>query len=246
MEEFIVKTQYFEGPFDLLLYLVKKQEVEIEEINISKIIYDYINHLKNKKYINLDREADFITIAATLIFIKSKSVLPAYKDEEEDNSQTYENYEILDKLKDYEHIKKIMEILENNYQAEKTSFKITVNYDDEKEFEIFPVSIYLLSETFFTLLKNREEKESFRLKERTFNLKDFLPNFLKLIKKNNFLDFTDYFYNCSDYEHAFISFFALLELVKRKKIIAIQETAFGKILLFPKTRKKPIEIYERN
>jgi segregation and condensation protein A len=245
--EFIIKTGYFEGPFDLLLYLVKKQEVEIKDINISIIIYDYLNYLKNKEFINLDREADFITIAATLIFLKSRAVLPATKEDEEIESPYNKDFEILDKLKDFEHIKKIMEILENNYREERISLKAKIDYDDEKEFEVYPVSIYLLSETFFKLLKRREEKEAFRLKERGVNLKDFLPSFLSVIRKNSFLDFTDYFYNCKDYEQAFISFFALLELVKRRKIIAIQETAFGKILLFPKRRKKTeTEIYERN
>ncbi len=247
MNEFIIKTGYFEGPFDLLLYLVKKQEVEIKDINISIIIYDYLNYLKNKEFINLDREADFITIAATLIFLKSRAVLPATKEEEDSEFSHNENYEILDKLKDFEHIKKIMEILENNYREERAALKVKIDYNDEKEFEIYPVSVYLLAETFFKLLKRREEKESFRLKERGLNLRDFLPSFLSIIRKNNFLDFTDYFYNCEDYDQAFLSFFALLELVKRKKIIAIQETAFGKILLFPKRRKKKeTEIYEIN
>jgi len=236
MDSFIITTEYFEGPFDLLLFLVKRQELEIEEISLTKIIKDYLLFLKSRESINLDREADFIAVAATLILLKSKAILPYTKSEEEE-SQQEEEFNILDQLKQFEKVKNIMRILEKNYREESKAMKVNFPYEGEKEFEIYPVSTFLLAETFFKLIKVRERDESFRLKERKFNLKEVMDNIVKLVRKEKFLNFNRYFESFDNIDDAFFSFFALLELIKRRKVIAVQETFFGDILVFPARAK---------
>jgi len=239
-EGYLIKTSYFEGPFDLLLFLVKKQEVEIENVNITQIITDYLKYLMKRTLINLDREIDFISVAASLIFLKSKSVLPYQKEEDEESEKVREEYTILDQLKEYEHIKHLMEILEENYLEENKKVDVNVPYSKKKEYELYPVSTFLLAEYFFKLMK-RMEKEEYSLEERKFDLKSLINSLLQKIKKLKFLDFTDYFENMTNFQKAFFSFFALLELVRRGEIIAMQEKPFGKILVFPKSIKEKIE-----
>ena len=237
MDDFIITTEYFEGPFDLLLFLVKRQELEIEEISLTKIIKDYLLFLKSRESINLDREADFIAVAATLILLKSKAILPYSKSEEEETQQE-EEYNILDQLKQFEKVKHIMEILEKNYREEAKAMKVSFPYEGEREFEIYPVSTFLLAETFFKLIKVRERDENFRLKERKFNLKEVMDNITKIVRKEKFLNFNRYFESFDSIDDAFFSFFALLELIKRRKVIAVQETFFGEILVFPARGKR--------
>ncbi len=237
MDDFIITTEYFEGPFDLLLFLVKRQELEIEEISLTKIIKDYLLFLKSRESINLDREADFIAVAATLILLKSKAILPYSKSEEEENQQE-EEYNILDQLKEFEKVKHLMEILEKNYREESKSMKVSFPYEGEREFEIYPVSTFLLAETFFKLIKVRERDENFKLKERKYNLREVMDNISKIVRKEKFLNFNRYFESFDSIEDAFFSFFALLELIKRRKVIAVQETFFGDILVFPARGKR--------
>ncbi len=237
MDDFIITTEYFEGPFDLLLFLVKRQELEIEEISLTKIIKDYLLFLKSRESINLDREADFIAVAATLILLKSKAILPYSKSEEEENQQE-EEYNILDQLKEFEKVKHLMEILEKNYREESKSMKVSFPYEGEREFEIYPVSTFLLAETFFKLIKVRERDENFKLKERKYNLREVMDNITKIVRKEKFLNFNRYFESFDSIEDAFFSFFALLELIKRRKVIAVQETFFGDILVFPARGKR--------
>ncbi len=236
-DNFIITTEYFEGPFDLLLFLVKRQELEIEEINLTEIIKDYLIFLKTRESINLDREADFIAVAATLILLKSRAILPYTKSEEEETHHE-EELNILDQLKQFEKVKQIMEILEKNYLEERKGMSVGFPYEGEREFEIFPVSTFLLAETFFKLIKVRERDEKFKLKERKFNLKEVMDKILKIVRKDKFLNFNQYFESFESIEDAFFSFFALLELIKRRKIIAVQETYFGDILVFPARMKK--------
>ena len=237
MDDFIITTEYFEGPFDLLLFLVKRQELEIEEISLTKIIKDYLLFLKSRESINLDREADFIAVAATLILLKSKAILPYSKSEEEENQQE-EEYNILDQLKEFEKVKHLMEILEKNYREESKSMKVSFPYEGEREFEIYPVSTFLLAETFFKLIKVRERDENFKLKERKYNLREVMDNISKIVRKEKFLNFNRYFESFDSIEDAFFSFFALLELIKRRKVIAVQETFFRDILVFPARGKR--------
>ncbi len=236
-DEFVISTEYFEGPFDLLLFLVKRQELEIEEISLTKIIGDYLSFLKSRESINLDREADFIAVAATLILLKSKAILPYTKTEEEEE-QRQDEFNILDQLKQFERVKEIMKILENNYREETKGLKVNFPYTGEREYEIYPVSTFLLAETFFKLIKVRERDENFKLKERKYNLKEVMDSILKIVRKERFLNFNKYFESFDSIDDAFFSFFALLELIKRRKVIAVQETFFGDILVFPARMKE--------
>jgi len=102
-ESYQVKLEAFQGPLDLLLFLIRKKKIDIHDIPISAITKDYLNYLDQKEKINLEREAEFLLIAALLIYIKSQMLLPRETVPEDDMEDPRRI--LVDRLLGYEKIK---------------------------------------------------------------------------------------------------------------------------------------------
>jgi len=183
-QSYQVNLEFFQGPLDLLLFLIKKQKIDIHDIPIATITKEYLEYLHQKDRINLDREAEFLLMAALLIYIKSQMLLPEEKPElEEDPRQR-----LVDRLLDFQKIKAL-------------SF----------------------------LLGEKEEEELKKWK------RIYIPSTHPDDK--GYLDFFEYFYNHTSLQESFVSFFALLELIKARIVLAVQETLFQSIKVW--LQKKP-------
>ena len=110
-----VQTDFFEGPLDLLLHLIRKNKLNINEIRLSEITTEYLSYLENKKGINPSRESDFLTTAATLIYIKSRSLLPKPENLAEESPEK----QLLNTLIEYEKIQKISKMLQEMEYTER-------------------------------------------------------------------------------------------------------------------------------
>lgn len=227
-EGYQVKLEIFEGPLDLLLYLIRKKKIDIHDIPIAVITRDYLEYLEKKEQINLDREAEFLFIAALLIYIKSQMLLPR----EQEVSQEDDPRQILvDRLLEFQKIKVACTILrekeENQLLRWKRTFMPPVAKPDE--LDLLDVSLFDLAETFFLIMK-RKEKESFRvIKGKDISVEEKLKEIVDYLEKNGSMDFLEYFSNQETLEEALVSFFCLLELVKNHTVIAIQEQLFQTI-----------------
>lgn len=227
-EGYQVKLEIFEGPLDLLLYLIRKKKIDIHDIPIAVITRDYLEYLEKKEQINLDREAEFLFIAALLIYIKSQMLLPR----EQEVSQEDDPRQILvDRLLEFQKIKVACTILrekeENQLLRWKRTFMPPVAKPDE--LDLLDVSLFDLAETFFLIMK-RKEKESFRvIKGKDVSVEEKLKEIVDYLEKNGSMDFLEYFSNQETLEEALVSFFCLLELVKNHTVIAIQEQLFQTI-----------------
>jgi len=225
-----VRLDFFEGPLDLLLFLIRKKKINIHDIPIALITREYLTYLEQEQHINLEREAEFLLMAAILIYIKSQMLLPREKDYEleEDPRQP-----LVSQLLDYERIKKISQLLRTREEAQSKlwsrknpPFSLS---PPEEQIDLEEISIFDLAEKFFTLLKMKEGQSVTLPEGKKFSLEEKIREILISLKKAQFLDFEEYFYSQSSLEEALISFFALLELIKRKVVIALQDNLFQPI-----------------
>ncbi|MBC7364455.1 MAG: segregation/condensation protein A [Candidatus Aminicenantes bacterium] len=237
-DSYQVKLEIFEGPLDLLLYLIRKKKIDIHDIPIAVITRDYLEYLERKDQINLDREAEFLFIAALLIYIKSQMLLPR----EQEVSQEEDPRRILvDRLLEYQKVKIACSMLrekeEDQLMRWKRTFLPPVARPDE--LDLLEVSLFDLAETFFLIMK-RKERENFRvIKGKDVSVEEKIKEIVDYLEKNGQMDFLEYFSSQETLEEALVSFFCLLELIKNHVVIALQEQLFQTIRVWLRKDRSP-------
>ncbi len=225
-----VKLEVFEGPLDLLLFLIRKKKIEIENIPIAIITREYLEYLNHKEQINLDREADFLFMAALLIYIKSQFLLPREQPltEEEDPRRP-----LVDRLLDYQKIKAATVILrereDEQLQLWKRSVPPPLPPQSEEIVDLIEVSLFDLAETFFAVLRKREYEHHRLLRGKDISLEEVMKQIIAALKEKTYLDFLEYLEAQETLEEALVAFFCLLELIKSHVVIAVQEQLFRTI-----------------
>jgi len=226
-----VQTDFFEGPLDLLLHLIRKNKMKIVEIRLSQITAEYLAYLENKKGINPSRESDFLTTAATLIYIKSRSLLPKPEDPAEESPEK----KLIHTLIEYEKIQKISKMLQDMEYTELLLWRrleIDENFTN-REYALKEVSAFQLAEIFFDIIKKKENEQFFYISSKNYSIAEKLEEISALLKKNVFIDFSAYMSKLDSIEEILVSFFTLLEMIKRHLLIAVQEQLFGTISIYP-------------
>jgi len=223
-----VRLEVFEGPLDLLLFLIRKKKIDINDIPIATITREYLEYLNHKERINLDREAEFLLIASLLIYIKSQMLLPREKalEDEKDPRQV-----LVDQLLEYQKIKAASLLLRKKEEDELQKWKRTAlpSPYPKEDTDFMEVSLFDLAESFFSLMRRKEKRKIRTIKGKEFSLEEKMKEIIAVLKQNSFLDFLDYFSQQESFEEAFISFFSLLELIKSRIVIAIQKGPFQPI-----------------
>ena len=155
-EVYNVHTETFEGPLDLLLHLIRKNKMDILDIKISEITSEYLYYLEDKNRINPAREGDFLMTASTLIYIKSRSLLP--RPEILEDEETPEQ-KLVHTLIEYDKVQKISKMLKELEGQELLLWKreeVIENFET-KEFKLEEVSPFQLAEIFLYLVKRKEK-----------------------------------------------------------------------------------------
>jgi len=228
-----VKLQNFEGPLDLLLFLIKKNEVDIYDIPISEITSQYLEYVEIIKLLDLESAGEFILLAATLIRIKAKMLLPRPQTEE-DEEIIDPRLELVNRLLEYKRFKEL-------------AFKLS-DLEDEQS-KVFPRSLYPEFEpetdggieldedvTLFSLISafkqvlDRIPKESFhQVQDIPISLEEQIDYILNRLTVNKQVTFFDLVSHIRDRLVIVVTFIAMLELIKRGELIARQSDAFGEI-----------------
>ncbi len=229
MNNFSVKTEVFNGPLDLLLSLIEKRKLLINEISLAKITDDYIVFLNQEKNQSLRENANFILIASTLLLIKSKSLLPGIELNEEEK-QSVEDLET--RLKIYQKIKELEPWIEQNFMK-KTLFSAL----ERKSFEIVftptkNISLPILNQAILELLKTFPQPKKIPHKniKKIKSLEETIQDLTNKIKKVMTLNFNEFIAeNKSEKINVVINFLAMLELVKQGTICALQDDNCGNI-----------------
>jgi len=239
-EGYQVKLGVFEGPLDLLLFLIKKKKIDIHDIPIAVITREYLEYLGHKERINLDREAEFLLMAALLIYIKSQMLLPREQPIEPDIDP---RKELVDRLVDFQKIKAASTLLREKEDEMAQVWKRTVLTAPlpEEDLDLIEVSLFDLAESFFTLMKRKQSENQRVIKGKEISMVDKMNEIVAVLKARGVLDFLDYLDAQETLEEALISFFCLLELIKARLIVAIQEQLFHTIKVWLRKDASPAQ-----
>lgn len=233
--EYEVKLDIFEGPLDLLLYLIKKNEIDIYDIPIALITEQYLQHIEMMKYLNLDIAGDYLLLASTLIHIKSKMLLPV---EEGDTGETEDEpdprAELVKQLLDYQVFKEAASQLDQRPLLERDIFKRGLSTEngnagigeDETPME---VSVFALVETFYRVISSMKEPELMEIDVETLSLTDRINEVMAQLTEKKMLSFVELLQDSSDKRMMLYTFLAILELMKLRMIKVYQASPFGVI-----------------
>lgn len=226
----------FEGPLDLLLHLIKKNKKEIFDIEISEITRLYLNYIEEMTDMNLDIASEYLVMAAELIEMKSRKLLPNKKDEEENVLEENPEEELKRRLIEYKKYKESTDVfrsLEENranyYTKAPESLK---QYSSEKLENDGSVGIFDLLDAFQKLLERQEynkpkntkiTRKELSVKERVAKIRDIL----KVHKKLNFIELFDDFSK----PYVVVTFLSVLEMAKNREINIKQDNNFSDIYL---------------
>ncbi len=237
-----VKIDAFEGPLDLLLYLIRKDEVDIYDISISQIAEQYIEYINLMKILDLDVAGEFLVMAATLLQMKSEAMLPAgVTVDYEEPMMTRE--ELVRQLLEYKKFKDAASVLslkqENQQNLYARSF-VEPGFEDFdlKEFRIDATLFDLLS-AFRTVLQGASEEQLAGLQEETFTVQQKITEIMAGFKKSKRLEFAALFSSVSSKLEVIVTFLAILELIRTGRIIARQAQLFSKIWLYERKANRP-------
>ena len=226
----------FEGPLDLLLHLIKKSKMEIFDVKISEITKEYLKYIEDMNNMNLDIASEYLVMAAELIEMKSKKLLPNKNDDEESSEEENPEEELKRRLYEYKKYKESTDIfrsLEENRSNYYTKAPESLrNYSEEKLENDGSVGVEDLLEAFRKLLERQQfnkplntkiARKELSVKERVVRIRDIL----KVKKKVNFIELFDDFSK----PYVVVTFLSVLEMAKNKEITLKQDNNFSDIYL---------------
>lgn len=226
--EYDIHLDTFEGPLDLLLHLVRKTDLEVQEIQISEITSEYLSYLGTMTNLNLDVAGDFLVMASTLMQIKAKMLHP---DNEKDAADAdLELDKIKEKLLEYQKYKEVSKILSNKEQQYSQTYYRPQPVINEQDYEI-EVTIFDLIKSFQEALRTLpEEVREIMYKEIPIEVK--IREILDILEGRQYVSFTEILKMQPSRTAMIVSFMAVLELVKNKQIIAKQSEIFNEIRIY--------------
>ncbi len=235
-----IQTDFFEGPLDLLLYLIRKNKLNIMDVKISEITSEYVYYLMNNRGINPSREGDFLITASTLIYIKSRSLLPRPEILEEESPEE----KLRSTLIEYDKVQKISQMLKELESEELLIWRredALVEKFTGTEYNIEEVTPFQLAEIFLNIVRRREQEEFLYIETKNYSIQEKVDELLGLVNSNGYLNFNEYVSTLDSIEEVLVSFFTLLEMVKQRMIIAIQKSLFDTISVWKRTVEQTIQ-----
>ncbi|MEW5693235.1 MAG: segregation/condensation protein A [Candidatus Hydrogenedentota bacterium] len=224
------KLSIFEGPLDLLLHLIRKNEVDIQNIPVSEITSQYLEYLEMMKKLDLDIAGDFIAMAATLLRIKSRMLLPKPPVSEEEDTYDDPRQELVDMIHEYQKYKEAADFLDARRLSRELLFEhgeIGIEKEFENTEELLVVDMLDLLKTFAQLIKKNKQK--LVIERDDIKIEDRIEHIRKIIKQRNKIGFLELFDGTYSKRMLVATFLALLELIKIGEVIAVQTELFGEI-----------------
>jgi len=229
-EAYEIKLDIFEGPLDLLLYLIRKNEVDIYDIPIARITRQYMKYIDAMKSLNLDLAGEYLVLAATLTHIKSRMLLPvSEEDEEEEDVDPRE--ELVKQLLEYKAFKEAALGLERMNILGRDVFRRdhtgdTIEHDEQPLREI---GIFELVEAFRRIQLDTGQKDLMEIDVEKISLSDRINDIVDELEKRGELTFTDLLKDADNRRSLIYTFLAILELMKLRIIRAYQAVPYGTI-----------------
>jgi segregation and condensation protein A len=224
-----VKLEVFEGPLDLLLYLIKKNEIDIYDIPIADITEQYLEYIELMRMLDLNIAGEFLVIAATLIHIKSKMLLPPDEkdllpEEEEDPRE-----ELVRRLVEYKKFKEVAGILQGLEGQRKKMFTRDIPFEVEPGEVFFEASLFDLITAFTRVLKDIPKEMFQEIIKDEFTVEQKVHDLLHMLVGTPAMSLFDLFKNSKNKPEIIATFLAVLELIRLKEILVVQKQNFSDI-----------------
>lgn len=227
--------EQFEGPLDLLLYLIRKQNLDILEVNVSEITAQYMGYIDMMSFMQLEMAGEYLVMAAMLTEIKSRMLLPRNKnveDDEEDDPRA----ELIRRLQEYERFKQAALNIEEMPRMERDHFKANVAAPERIEERVHPdVDIKELMLAMGSVMRRAQMFERHEVAKETLSTRERMSNILALLKGEAFVNFADLFTPEEGRLGVVVSFLAILELIKESLLDIVQNEVLGPIYVKAKT-----------
>jgi segregation and condensation protein A len=227
-ESFEIHLPQFEGPFDLLLFFIERDELEIHDIPIARITDDFLNYLHQMTILNMEIASEFIYVAATLMRIKAKMLLPRYE-ADNDVNETDTKEDLIRKLIEYKKFKEVCEELhpfedERFKQEKRGNIRFDIEQADTIELpgeELSELSLYKLMMVYDRLVKRylvRSEEVTHTVTQYPYTIEQQKKAIADLLKINNMMDFKTIAGNSENKVHFVYNFLAVLEMLQQELI----------------------------
>ena len=242
-----IKIEMFEGPLDLLLYLVKKDHLNIYDIPIAKVTEQYLQYLNLMQMLDLNVAGEFLVMSATLMQIKSKMLLPAEEGVSAEEQQEDPREELVRRLLEYERFKEIAQDLRQKETDQREVFKRPRSElekaPDEKKDVYFEASIFDLINAFSQALKDIPKEVFYEVVKDKFTVEEATHEILHLLLVKSEVKLSEIFGRAKNKLEIIVNFLAILELIRMKEITARQSELFQEIEII--RNRENIIPYER-
>jgi segregation and condensation protein A len=227
-ETYTVKIAQFEGPFDLLLFFIERDELDIYDIPIAKITDDFLDYIHRMEVLNIDLASEFVLVAATLCRIKAKMLLPR-KEKDEEGNEIDPREELVQRLLEYRKYKSVLDDMRELEKARaQRDYRGNISSELKKIATKALVDVELESVTLFKLLKAFErvterykianQKAVHQIVQFSYTIEESQVQILSVIHTRKKANFNNLFSQCKNRIHAIVTFLALLELANMEKV----------------------------
>ena len=230
-----VFLESFEGPLDLLLYLIKKQNLSIENIPIAAITAQYMQYVDMMKAYQLELAAEYLVMAALLAEIKSRCLLPRVESDEEDEEDPRAT--LIRRLQEYERYRQAADNLDELPRVNRDIFIASVKKPTFEQIKVFPdVELDALIQAFQGVLERASLNQSHQILREPLSVRDRMQTILGRLNDQKYVRFVSFFDAEEGRSGVVVTFLAMMELIKEKIIEISQSELFGEIHL--KTRNQ--------
>jgi len=234
MAEYKVKFEVFEGPLDLLLYLIKKEEVDIYEVNLTRLATQFIEYIDTMRLLDLEIAGEFLVMAATLMYIKSRELLPVDQQAQVEGEDEGEDprWELIRQLVEYKKFKDAAAQLQQFEVRQENIFpRMPVKLEFEREVPgRSEASIFDLVSAVNAVLKRLSSKDDQRdIFEDAWTVSEKIQSLIGELGRRSQMKFSELFQSASSRTEIVVTFLALLELIRLKQVAAVQTEVFGEI-----------------
>jgi len=234
--EYKVKLDQFEGPLDLLLYLIRKQEINIYDIPIAQITEQYLGYINVLEFLNLELAGEFLVMAATLMRIKARLLLPRETLDEEDLEDPRE--QLVQQLLEYQAFKQAASGLEAMEYQRKLLFPRSeqvweeAGAPEEMDYSLFDLIMALKQ------VLDRAKERPMEVAVEEITIEEKMTYLLEMVKPGERVSFTDLFEGSADTAEIIVTFLALLELLRIGTLRIRQTKPFGTIRIYRRAQEK--------
>jgi segregation and condensation protein A len=235
MAEYKVKFEVFEGPLDLLLYLIKKEEVDIYEVNLTHLATQFIEYIETMRLLDLEIAGEFLVMASTLMYIKSRELLPVdqqaqIEGEEEGDDPRWELIRQLVEYKKFKDAAAQFQLLEARQEDVFPRVPGRLEFSPEAVPARAEVSIFDLVNAVNAVLKRFNQREDLRdIFEDKWSVSEKIEQLLRMTSERAQIKFSDLFEGVTSRTEVVVTFLALLELIRLKQLTVTQREPFAEI-----------------